>query len=285
MQDDSMGKKANPPVDPSKWDQVVPALTQIVNQTSASIPWGMKVFPEDGSECSSGTVTSRIDVPVAPANGAALAAAIASTTPNGNGTPTGAAVDVAVTYLQGLADGNPKYIVLATDGAPSCAGTIGNLSKSSAQARTDAVAAVSAAAQVGIQTFVIGVATTSASDTTTLNNLAVAGMQPRTDPNPLAPKFYLASTQADLVMAFQTITGMIAKCRFPLTPVPPDPSRIAVKVSGVKAPQDTGHQDGWDYTGADHGSIDVYGSWCDMIQTSAANMVQIIYGCPTIPIP
>jgi len=113
----------------------------------------------------------------------------------------------------------------------------------------------------------------------------MAGMQPRTDSNPLAPKFYLASTHADLVMAFQAITGMIAMCRFPLTPVPPDPSRIAVKVSGVKAPQDTGHQDGWDYTGTDHGSIDVYGSWCDMIETSAANMVQIIYGCPSIPIP
>ena len=258
MQDDSMGKQANPPVDPSKWDQVVPALTQIVNQTSARIPWGLKVFPEDGSECSSGTVTNRIDVPVAPANGAALVSAIASTTPNGNGTPTRAAIDVAVTYLQGFTDGNPKYIVLATDGAPSCAGTIGSLAKSSAQARTDAVAAVSAAAQLGIQTFVIGVATTSASDTTTLNNLAMAGLQARTDPNPLAPKFYLASSQADLVMAFQTITGMIAMCRFTLTPPPPDPARIAVKVSGVKVPQDTAHQDGWDYTGADHASIDVY---------------------------
>jgi len=251
-------------------------------QTSNAIPWGMKTFPEDGSECALSTVTNKIDVPVAPANGASLIAAIGATTPNGNGTPTGAAVDVAVTYLQSLKDGNPKYIVLATDGAPSCSGSSGNLSKNTTQARVDAVTAVSAAASAAIHTFVIGVATTSSNDTLTLNNLATAGLEGRNDPQ---TKFYLASTQADLVTALKTITGMISSCVFPLSPVPPDPSNIAVKVSGVKAPPDASHVNGWDYTDNNHTSLRVYGSWCDMIQTSAANMVQIIYGCPHIVIP
>jgi len=32
----------------------------------------------------------------------------------------------------------------------------------------------------------------------------------------------------------------------------------------------------------DHSSVTVYGSWCDMIKTTASNMVQIVYGCPDI---
>jgi len=279
MQKDSMGNTANPPTNPSKWAQVVPAVTQVVTQTATSIPWGMKTFPEDGSECANATVTNKIDVPVAPMNAAAMSAAIAATTPNGNGTPTSAAMDVAVSYLQSLTDGNPKYILLATDGAPSCSGTIGSLSKNTTKARTDAVASVSAAAAAGIHTFVIGVATTSSSDVTTLNNLAVAGLEPRADPT---TRFYLASSQADLVTALATITGQISSCTFPLNPVPPDPTNIAVKVSGSKAPQDTTHQNGWDYTAPDHSSVTVYGSWCDMIKTTASNMVEIVYGCPDI---
>jgi hypothetical protein len=279
MQKDSSGNTANPPANPSKWDQVVPALNQVVTQTATSIPWGMKTFPEDGSECASATVSSKIDVPVAPMNAAAMNAAIAATTPNGNGTPTSAAMDVAVSYLQSLTDGNPKYILLATDGAPSCSGTVGSLSKNTTKARTDAVASVSAAAAVGIHTFVIGVATTQSSDVMTLNNLAIAGLEPRSDPT---TRFYLASSQTDLVTALETITGQISSCVFNLSPTPPDPANIAVKVSGAKAPQDTTHQNGWDYSAADHSSVTVYGSWCDMIKTSASNMVQILYGCPNI---
>jgi hypothetical protein len=70
--------------------------------------------------------------------------------------------------------------------------------------------------------------------------------------------------------------------RFQFDKPPPDPTNIAVKVSGVKAPQDAAHQDGWDYTDATQMSVTVYGSWCNMIQTSASNMVQIVYGCPMV---
>jgi hypothetical protein len=284
MQQSSSGRNANPPLDPSKWAQVVPALTEVITQTSATIPWGMKTFPESGATCSANLVTPTIDVPLAPMNGPALIAAIAAATPTGNGTPTGAAVDAAVTYLQGLADGNPKYIVLATDGAPTCSGTVGSLGNNMNQARTDAATAVSAAAQLGIHTFVIGVATTSPADSATLNVLATAGLEPRIDADPAAPKFYLASTQADLVTSLTAITGAISSCVFPLSTPPPDPTNIAVKVSGMKAPQDPAHQDGWDYTDASQMSLTVYGSWCSMIQTSASNMVQIVYGCPMIVI-
>ena len=287
MQDNAMG---NTPAagELSKWQQVVPALTQVITQADSSISWGLKTFPEDAAgstECLPTGVTQAIDVAITPMDAAQLNTAIAATTPNGNGTPTGAAIGVAVNYLRGLNQDDRKYILLATDGEPSCSGSAGSLKKDTATARTDAVAAVTAAAAAGFHTFVIGVATTKTNDVTTLGNLAVAGLEPRADPNPAATKFYLASTQAELVAALQSIVTPIANnCVFALTKPPPDPENIAVKVSGVKSPQDPQHAEGWDYGDASQTSVQVYGSWCDMIKKNA-NMVEITYGCPGFVIP
>jgi hypothetical protein len=287
MKDDASGKDASPPDRPSKWSQLIPALSTVIAQADPSISWGMKTFPEDGDDCTAGTVTNKIDVPVAPMNAAALGLAVASPllTPDGNGTPTGAAMDVAVGYLKSLSDGNRKYILLATDGEPSCSGTVGALGSDSTKARTDAVAAVTAAAAAGIHTFVLGVATTKDNDVTTLNMMATAGLEPQQDFRPGATRFYLASNQTQLVTALEAIVNPIASsCVFPLATPPPDPENIAVKVNGVKSPQDTTHTAGWDYTDAAYTGVQVYGSWCDTIR-AAGNQVEIIYGCKDVVIP
>lgn len=289
MKDDSKGDDADPDAGrPSKWSQVIPALAEVISTADPSISWGLKTFPEDiaGStaECQDASVTTTIDVPVAPANAALTATAVQNVSPEGNGTPTAAAIDVARAYLQGLGTNDRKYILLATDGEPSCSGTAGALDKSSSGAKTDAVTAVTASASAGVHTFVIGVATKS-SATSTLNQLAVAGLEPRATSSADDPAFYLASTQSELVAALQSIVSPIAStCFFELAHPPPDPTNVAVKVGDAKAPQDLGHADGWDYTDDSHQDIQVYGSWCDRV-TSGANMVQVVYGCPGFVIP
>jgi len=292
MRDDSKGDDANPDAGrPSKWEQLIPALAEVIGKSDPSISWGLKTFPEspesaDGSntECHDDTVTDRIDVAIAPMNGAQTAATVTAVSPDGDGTPTGAAIQVALGYLQGLKTKDQKYILLATDGEPSCSGTAGDLDKDSSDAKEDAVAAVTAAAGAGVHTFVIGVATKS-SATSTLNRLATSGLEPRTDTSPDAAKFYLASTQGELVEALRSIVAPIAStCVFTLTRPPPDPTNIAVEVGGAKAPADPAHADGWDYTDANLAQVQVYGSWCDRVK-SGANTVQVVYGCPGFIIP
>ena len=205
-----------------KWDLIVPAANQVMTDTDAAVSWGLKVFPEGtGSECVTGSVTSNIDVPIAPMNAAAVVAAVNMTPDTGNGTPTGDAVNAAVAYLQTLTDGNPKYIVLATDGEPSCAGT----TKDTSTARTFAVTAVTDAASAGIHTFVVGVATTKDSATSVLNMLADAGKEPRNDPRPLSNHYYLGTTKAELTAALEVITGQVSSCIFPLEPAAPRAQR------------------------------------------------------------
>jgi hypothetical protein len=243
----------------SKWSLVVPGIDQVIMATSASVSWGLKVFPEgDGSACVAGSVTSMIPVPIAPMNATPVVNGVMATTPQGNGTPTGDAINAAVTYLKTLTDMNPKFILLATDGEPSCNGT----TQDTTGARTQAVTSITAAAAAGFKT----------------------GMA-RADPNPLATKFYLASTEDELVTSLETITGQVASCVFDLTSVPPDPTNIAVHVNNTKAPQDTTHMNGWDYTGTDDKQIQIYGSWCDQITAANANTVNFVFGCVGQPPP
>lgn len=260
----------------SKWDIVVPAVTEVINQTGTRVSWGMKSFPEgEGSECISGSVTNKIDVAVADNNAAAVVAQVKATQPNGNGTPTGDAIKAAVTYMKSVDNGHKKYLLLATDGEPSCAGT----TKDSTQARSYATQAVADALSAGFPTYVVGVATTKDSATQALNAMATAGGVPTGGSNPLATKYYLASTQAALVQALQAITGDVAKtCVFNLDPPPPAPDFIAVKVSGMVITRDPDGKQGWEYTNAQHTALQVYGSSCDTIQ-QAADSVEIIYGC------
>ena len=290
MQDDSKGDDADADAGrPSKWSQVIPALTEVIRGADGSLAWGLKTFPEDvsgaSSDCASGSVTEKIDVPIGPMNASQTASAVEATSPDGDGTPTGAAVGVATKYLTGLGSDDRKYILLATDGEPSCGGGAGALTKDSSRARTDAIAAVTAAATAGVHTFVIGVATTKSSASSTLNQLATAGLEPRSDPDPAATRFYLASTKDELVSALQSIVTPIASsCVFGLAKPPPDPANIAVKVGGDKAPQDPQHGKGWDYTDDGHRQVEVYGSWCDAVKKDA-KMVQIVFGCPGFVIP
>lgn len=272
---------------PSKWSQIVPALTDVVTTVGGDISWGFKTFPEDGAQCAQATLTSKIDVPIAPKNGAAVAAQASATMPLGNGTPTGGVFDVATSYLTGIGNDHRKFILFATDGQPSCSGTVGSLSFTgggSTGAISAATVAIGKAATAGFPTFVVGVAT-KASDTKTLTDWAIAGGEPRADPNPIANKFYLGSTKDELVAAFTAITTVAQTCVFNFTKAPPVPTKIAVKVSGVKAPADPTHADGWDYTDATNMAVEVFGSWCDMIKTTAANTVEVIFGCPNIDIP
>jgi hypothetical protein len=168
----------------------------------------LKAFPEDGNECTATTVTSRIDVPVAGGNVPAIRAAIAAAAPAGNGTPTAAAIQVATSYLMSRPATSPRYLLLVTDGQPNCTGNP-PAGSSSIQAPTDAINAVSAAAQAGIHTFVVGVATTRAADSATMSALAVAGLEPRNDLRPGASRYYAVETQDELTSALNAITGGI----------------------------------------------------------------------------
>jgi hypothetical protein len=278
---DRSGSMEEPPdgstTNESKWQLTVPSLNEVIGNTGAQIQWGLKTFPEgDEAYC---TVTDAIDVQLAANNASAVTGAISTTTPKGNGTPTGDAMKAAVKYLAQLdaaGDTDQKYILLATDGEPSC---VGGSETSQETARPYAVQAVTDAANAGYHTFVIGVSTTKTNARQALNDMAIAGQEARPDPNPLATKFYLANTRTELIAAMSAITGSVVDCRFSLSSPPPDGERVGLRLGGQVVPSDA-----WDFTSPDKRTVEVSGEWCDRIKSGSADALRIIFGCPTDPV-
>jgi hypothetical protein len=279
----------------SKWSQVTGALDQTVMSLQGQIKWGLEMFPSDDS-CG---VSASVDVPIAASNASAISAAIAAKMPGGS-TPTADAINKGTSYLTGLTDANPKYIVLATDGEPNCAGSGGGactcsppFTASGTQCclatlcvpctltaggddAAGAEQAITDTANKGVNTFVVGIAADS-SDDAVLNQMAVNGKTARAG----TTKYYPVANQSDFVTTVNTIAGQIISCTFPLSMAPANPDLVSISAGAQTVPHDPTHMDGWDY-GPNDMSIQFYGSWCTQLQSGSVGNVQAVYGCPPI---
>jgi hypothetical protein len=111
-------------------------------------------------------------------------------------------------------------------------------------------------------------------ETGNLDNFALAG---GTD------HYYPALSPQDLNAALATIVGTVASCTFNLGKAPADPTNVAVQFNGdssLRAPYDTTHTDGWDYTSSADTTIQLYGSWCDNVTNGTYTAATILEGCP-----
>ncbi len=287
----------------SKWDQMTAAIGSTVTSLQSSIKFGLSTFPSDNS-CG---VSTSVDVQIASNAASAIKTAMSGKSPGGS-TPTADGVSAGASYLATVVDPNPKYIILATDGAPTCAATGGTTTGGACTCSIgtpnaggtaccvpvvgcvlpcgalggggdpvqDAINAVDNAAKAGINTFVVGIAADSTDDAT-LNSLADKGHTAR----PGTTKYYPVTSQADLVTAINTIAGQIISCTLQLGTAPPNPDLVDVVSGTTILPHDKTHSDGWDY-GPMNTSIQFYGSWCTQLQTGAVTNVKAVFNCPPI---
>jgi hypothetical protein len=280
----------------TRWETVVDAVKPVLTETQAGIAWGFKLFP-DTKACG---VTTGVNIEPALNNAAPITAAldgikvVANSSDNlglWDGTPVAPALRQTAQYLSSLPSDKQKYILLATDGQPTCKG--GDPLLGGGDPDSDdfpsGPAAVAEVAAMGIKVPVIGIAFSKTWDPTklkdneiTLNDMAKAGGMPR----PMDPAYYAANSSAELAAAFAQITGIVISCTFDLKGMkPPSPDDVAVKVDDVKVPRDTTHSEGWDYD-AEMANVVIYGQACDQLKgAGATNNVKIIFGCPGIIIP
>jgi len=104
----------------------------------------------------------------------------------------------AAAYLKTLNDSNPKFILLATDGVPTCgtAACAAGVNDSGMPNQCDdanAIAMVKTVHDMGYPTFVLGIGTSKAPGDGTLSQMAVNGGYPRNGTPQLVPK--IISTQ------------------------------------------------------------------------------------------
>jgi len=208
-------------------------------------------------------------------NGAAIVAAIGRTT-TGSPTPTRNGVNAAAAYMATLTDTNPKYLLLATDGEPTCNPDLPASMMNTADSM-GAQQAVLDAFNMGFKTIVVGIGDTMGA--ATLDQMAINGGMPQTG---AATSFYQVTDTASLVAALQTILGRVGSCQFEIGAAPNSNTSndfIDVFGDGTKIPRDTTHTDGWDYSNATHTAIEIFGPRCEAVKAGTTMNVTVTFIC------
>jgi len=199
-------------------------------------------------------------------------------TANG-GTPTGESLENANAY-QGLHDEERNnFVVLLTDGMPTC--PVGAGREVTQQDMDRALKAVQDLHAAGIDTFVIGLGEDlNNTNPDLLNQMAIAGGRPRAG----ADKYYKANSLADLQQALQDISGTVIGCNLRLNQYPEYPDWLWVffcdanKQNCVAQKRDRTHVNGWDYD-SNTNQINFYGPLCDQLRSGQVPAVQVLMGC------
>jgi hypothetical protein len=255
----------------SKWSDTSSTVTAVVGATASSINWGLSFYGV--STC--GT-TSTPYVPLGPLNSQAISTAFAANQP-ATGNPIETAINDAATYMLTLADRNPKYLLLVTDGLPNC--MPGDTSTTSDDS-LGAEAAVLNARMAGVPTFVVGLATSSdATVTATLDQLALNGGEAQAGGT---SSYFAVTDSASLEEALTAIVGAAASCTLPLIDVPTGLTNVAVSATdssghNVAIPEDS--SDGWTFTDSSEVAIVLNGPACANLRSGAYTNFQLVYAC------
>lgn len=230
------------------------SVTEVVVAHHAFVNLGLMLFPANDG-CSAGTVTTHIE----DESWQQISGALWNATPGG-GSPAHTTLRMALLYFNAI-EPNPdgRYVLLATDGAPSCR-TIFEPDDPSVDETLDAIEALRDA---GISTFVVGLGD---ADRTTLDQLAAAGG---------TGAAFRAGSTAELNQALGTLTQSLSSpsCDVPLSRVPDSVERMEVFLDDVLVAAED-----WRYDPATN-SVELLGGACDELQSGAVSSVRVFLGC------
>jgi hypothetical protein len=284
-----------PAPDDSRWDvmrrELDAALAGLPDATRAGVLNYPKTFG-----CIRTSDAPLVPVDVLSTNRARITAATGGLTPMGI-TPTRDGVQAALAVLRAQPATEPRYLVLATDGAATvCLGCDAACSFEALDRDNDAlVEDVRAAAAEGIGTFVVGVPG-SQSYRGVLSRLARAGGTAPAGCSDAGPVYCHADLTdaatdfaAGLRAALAAIGGAIERCDYTIPPNPDgtfDPASVNVVLydaSGAETgrlARDPARANGWDYSD-DGTQIVLHGAACDDARATDGR-VEVQFGCPTI---
>lgn len=241
------------------WGALRDALHVVLPPLDDAVAFGSLIFPvaRSGTRDLFCVTPSDLSVPARLHNATAVLNDVdASGAPSG-GTPTYEALRVVESYVRAHQnDGVLRFVVLGTDGIPSCA----------AGGVRDVLTVLEEMAREGVQTLVIGIeperAAPGSSFSTALDQMAVAGGRPRPEGEG-AGRFYSATTPDEIASVFEETLGSLAYCRLhaDLSGVRVEDHQLHAR-GGPMPPHDPTHVDGWDWIDQARGEIEIYGASC-----------------------
>jgi hypothetical protein len=267
-------------------------LSDLLGVYQDKLRFGFQAFPakDDCTGRAPGCCAIPPAVPVGDLQAAPMIAAIAEAAPVSGSTPTALALDQALQYFQKLDDGVPlRYLLLATDGRPSCdagghlaeADVVDSNGARVAGACFDALAAVARLTAMGVKVIVLGIGPGLADDPggvpSCLEDLAAMGGLPRQEGQ---PAFFSGTDPDRLESALQQIFAGAARpsCGLTLPDRPADPHQVTVVLDGATIPQDD--HEGWSFDAADPRHIEINGTYCRQVTRFEVRTLEVRGACP-----
>jgi len=255
-------------LDRTKLEDTQEAIQRLLLAGEGKIRFGWMEFPEDGG-CLPGNVLE----PCTDDSIANIQQRVQSLVANG-GTPTGESLMNAASY-GGLTDEiRSNFVVLLTDGKPSCPYGAGQV-ENNLEDQELAIQGTKELRMLGVDTFVIGLGEDlNASNPELLNQLAREGGRPRAG----AVQYFSANSLGELVEAFDEIQAVIISCTITLSSIPQYPKNLWISLDSEPVNRDPKHQDGFDYD-VERNQILFYGSACEKLRSGEVENIQIKMGC------
>jgi hypothetical protein len=259
----------------TRYGAVASTLASLVDAYEGRVHFGFMQFPGDDAACSGwampGCCAEQPSIGVAPDTGAVIATALKRKPTLRGSSPVALALRTAGAYFQGRPpDGARRYVLLATDGMPSCTAS-GALSSSRSgrgdaavsDACQDAIAEVKTLLGLGITTMVLAAGGDAADEPTgppdCVGLLAKAGgMAQGRDGSPNGAGYYsLADSQGLMAAVRATFTDEEGpSCSFPLEWAPR--SEVSVLLDGQPIPMD--QTNGWAFVDSEPRQVILLGT-------------------------
>lgn len=270
----SMASPLNGLTGDSRWQLLRDALLApsdgLIARLEGAVEFGLFVF--DGGLSPPGIKTDACPrtVEVAPAlhNFAAISAAYPELQ-TGASTPTHYALEAISARIAAAPQTAPTYVVLATDGRPNLCDFHDGL-PSTPDTEQEAVATVSALAELGTKLFAISLAGDDPDLQAHLNDVAMAG---NTGKSALSP-----TTQGDLVDALSQIVAGTTSCSIRLegTIVAGHECAGEVRLNGEPL---VCHGPNGFRVGADHQTLELMGAACESLRREASSELRASFAC------
>jgi hypothetical protein len=282
--------------DPSLWETMGDALTEVTAALEGRINFGLMLFPS--LACSG--LTNQCAAPSAPyvdvGSGGAAALIADAVDPQGGvdccgGTPSAPALAAAGIYMANIDDGLQKFVLLATDGAPNCNGDLDGSTCTCTSTQypcdgganynlnclddAEAVAAADALHDDGTPVYVVGVGD-SLDWQSVMDAIATAGG---------TGDYYPASNATALAEALEAIVGEAMSCEFDIDweslpeDVAEDQSLVNFYGDGDLIPYDEDCSGGEGWMWLDEDTVLFCDESCQDLKGGTWNDVTATFGC------
>ena len=272
-----------------RWTPSVNAVNSLASNFETSVRFGLMVFPgtpqaecilEDDPDTCEACAPGDLFVGVKLNAATAIASSLSGVLPDG-GTPTAETLETAFDVI-GAADvagpdetAEPKYVLLVTDGQPTCPAGGGSVGANEDALKEDferTITAIKALKSAGVYTYVVGY--DAELDPTLVDALSEFARVGGTD------DYHPVQNEAELLAEFDKISDEVVSCSYELEEEPQDPSYVDVRLDDAQLALDD--ENGWRIEGK---TLTVQGNACATLQDGGKHSLSVQVRCEVVVVP